>query len=343
MTRKYGGTGLGLAICQQLVTMMDGEIGVVSAPGNGSTFWFTIRVEKQEGAPGADGSTKAALAGARVLIVDDSATYRHILDCCLSSQKMETVCAASGSEALEILKWTEANKPFQLAIIDMDMPEMDGLALARAIHSWPRAERIRVVILTSLGEILSGESDGSVDACLVKPVKQSSLPGCLARVMANHPLEAGIAGESALFPHVPEPLREVRILLAEDNPINRIIVVAQLKQLGYTASVASNGLEVLQLQRQTPFEIILMDCQMPEMDGYETTRCLRARGNGSSRPYIVALTAHTTDEASAKCFEAGMNDYISKPVRFAAFATVLAKAISAVTATDDADSPTGGV
>ena len=330
-TRKYGGTGLGLAISKQLVAMMNGEIGVISQPGSGSTFWFTVRLEKRIAAPEADraaGFTQPDLAGIRVLIVDDNATNRSILHRCLSFRNMEVASAASGNEALEILEGAEPDSPVQLAILDMAMPEMDGLTLAAAIKASHRGAHIRVVILTSLGETLSGEGGRNVDACLVKPVKQSSLYDCLARVMANHPVETAVVPESVHPFQAPEACQDVRILLAEDNPVNRVVAVAHLKQLGYKADVASTGLEVLHLLRQTPYDIILMDCQMPDMDGYETTRRIRGERNNPCRPYIIALTAHATHVASEKCFEAGMNDYISKPVRFAVFAEVLGKAIS---------------
>jgi CheY-like chemotaxis protein len=242
---------------------------------------------------------------------------------------MEVISVGSGSEALELLDHAQEN-PFQLAIVDLHMADMDGLSLAHAIRASPRAALIRVVLLISLGEVMSGEASQCSDACLVKPVKQSSLFDSLARVMTDHSTaSAAVAGKDRPIPG-PQPCQDVRILLAEDNPVNRFVAIAQLKQLGYRADDASNGLEVLELLRQTPYEIILMDCQMPEMDGFEAARQIRADGSHPSRPYIIALTAHATRVAVEKCFEAGMNDYVSKPVKFSAFAAVLAKGVSAL-------------
>jgi CheY-like chemotaxis protein len=269
------------------------------------------------------------LAGVRVLIVEDNATNRHVLHCYLSSQNMEVASAASGSEALEILEQAEPDAPYQLAIVDMKMPGMDGLALARSIKASPRGAHIRVIVLTLLGEMLSGEACLSVDACLVKPVKQFGLYDSLVRVLANHSTGAAVVVDCAAPPQKPEPGKTVRILLAEDNPVNRIVALAQLKQMGYKADMASNGQEVLHLLRQTPYEIILMDCQMPDMDGYETTRRIRAAGDTLCQPYIIALTAHATPLTGEKCFEAGMNDYVSKPVKLLAFTAALAKGVLA--------------
>jgi CheY-like chemotaxis protein len=335
MTRKYGGTGLGLAICKQLVTMMKGEIGVISQSGSGSTFWFTIQLEKQmvvQDAPSAD----PVLAGVRVLVVDDKYPNRSILQSHLSAMNMEVVSAASGREALEFLEWAATDKPFRLAILAMDMPEMDGLALARALKAWPWTALIHVVLLTSLGEILSDEAAKSIDACLVKPVKRSRLYDCLAKIIASQDAESPKVVECVQPVLDTERRQAVRFLLAEDNPVNRVVALSQLEQMGYVADVTSDGLEVLELLRHTPYDIILMDCQMPHMDGFETTSRIRAAGNNPHRPYIIALTAHATQMASESCLAAGMNDYISKPVKFAAFAAAIAKGISALWGDDKA-------
>ncbi len=326
-TRKYGGTGLGLAISKQLVSLMGGEIGVNSTPGYGATFWFTARFEKQIGmgvlaAPGAHG-----LVGLRVLIVDDNATNRKILRHQLEAWRITADSVAGGSEALKELRRAVPTGGYDLAILDMQMPEMDGIMLARAIKADTAIAATRLVILTSLGQMLdaAGLKTAGVDACLVKPVKQSRLLDCMVSIVtgAAPRLPEGIGAS------VPELLRPARILLAEDNPVNQLVAIGQLKKLGYSADAVTNGLGVIAALRRTPYDIILMDCQMPEMDGYETTRRIRSTRTDSTRPYIIAMTAHAMHGDSEKCLAAGMNAYISKPVQLTALAATLARACPA--------------
>jgi len=316
-SREFGGTGLGLAIAKQLILLMGGQIGVQSTLGCGSTFWCTARFEKQANAPETAATAPLDLCGLRVLIVDDNPTNRHILHCQLSSWKMVPTCVSSARAALEALKQALSTKPFDLAILDMQMPEMDGLKLAMTIKKDPATAGVRLMVLTSMGHIVSDEvRRAGVTACLVKPVKQSLLYDQIASVVS------GIAKDTLPERVIPKEhsisspaMKKTRILVAEDNVINQMVTLGQLEKLGYPADLAVNGLEVLIALRQTRYGIILMDCQMPEMDGYEATRRIRADKDLPNPPRIIALTAHAMAGDSAKCLACGMDDYISKPVK----------------------------
>ena len=330
-TRKYGGTGLGLAISKKLVALMNGDMEVLSEVGKGSKFSFTAEFEKQT-LP-LKSVARHDLVGLHVLIVDDNATNREILDHHTRDWKMRSALAAGGPQALEMLRNESAGDPFDLAILDMQMPDMDGLMLGREIKKDPAIAQTRLVMLTSLGNQLDAEDmkQAGIEACVLKPVKQARLFSRIAEVMAGHtPLARKKTQPIAVTlrstaPPPPGPARKpVRILLAEDNIINQKVAIGLLNNIGYTVDVANNGLEVLSALEVKPYDLILMDCQMPELDGYETTHRIRANPESASMR-IIAMTANAMRGESEKCLDAGMDDYLSKPVRLEALRDMLAR------------------
>ena len=333
-TRKYGGTGLGLAISKQLVAIMEGQIGVESEPGKGSKFWFTAKLEKQLG-PVMPRETHK-VSGLRVLIVDDNTTNRQILRHQLLSWNMHPESAAGGEQALSMMrKAASTGKPYDLALLDLQMPEMDGLELAHAIKSDPVISTTRSVMLTSHGQLLRPAElqKFGIDSCVVKPVKQSRLFECLLNAIGKTAVDNVLAKAPGPIsvPIFSKPnLGIERILLAEDNAVNQLVALSQLRKLGYSADAVTNGLEVLEALQQTSYDIVLMDCQMPAMDGYQTTGAIRKqeqspdqRCSWKSPVHIIAMTANAMQADREKCLAAGMDDYLSKPVRLAELQAVL--------------------
>jgi PAS domain S-box-containing protein len=322
-TRRFGGTGLGLAICRQLVQRMGGEIGVTSQPGKGSTFWFTARFTRQAASVPAVAPRKAELRDLRVLIVDDHETNRTVLEHLLSSREMQVQQAVNALDALGLMRAEAARgRTFDLAILDMQMPGMDGLELARCIKKDPKLASTRIVMLTSMDRHEDPESlrDSGVDGCLVKPVKQAQLFECLRTVMSP---DVG-AGEikSTLVPlpkpvEIPEELvgLSIRVLVAEDNPVNQKVAACQLERFPIHAEVVGNGRLAIEAATRECFDVILMDCQMPELDGYAATKELRAREGGDRHTWIIAMTANSLEGDREKCLAAGMDDYLSKPIK----------------------------
>ncbi|MDQ3565219.1 MAG: response regulator [Pseudomonadota bacterium] len=313
-TRRFGGTGLGLSICKQLIETMDGEIGLDSVPGRGSTFWFTLPFGESSEAPVAS-RQGLHLRGLRVLIVDDNATNRTILKHYVEAWGMVPTAAAGGAEALEILReGRRCGKPYALALLDMQMPGMDGLQLARTIEADPVLSQVQRVMLSSMGKVDQASLQATgIAASLIKPVRQSQLFDTLAEVLDRaSERRAPIPAPSASRPS----FRGRRVLLVEDNLVNQKVALGMLKKFEVEVTVAGHGLEALAALEQTPFDLVLMDCQMPEMDGFTATRELRQREETGQRPRlpVIAMTANAMEGDRERCLAAGMDDYLGKPV-----------------------------
>ncbi len=314
-TRHYGGTGLGLAICKRLTELLGGKIWVESEAGKGANFHFTILVRAPAAnTPPVFQSLQPRLSGRRLLVVEDNATNQQILNYRGRQWGMEVECAGTGADALRLV--TEA-KPFDLFIVDLQLPGCDGLELARELHSVPVASGVPVLLLSA--QRLRGDDPRPAEAGIAgyvsKPIRPAQLLETLCRAMSiqlqreKKPPAAPVL-DSSLAHRLP-----LRLLLADDNPINQKVGLSVLHKLGYRADLANNGLEVLKALEQKAYDVLFLDVQMPEMDGLETAREVCRRWPPERRPVIVAMTGNALMGDREKCLAAGMDDYISKPVR----------------------------
>ncbi|HKV84383.1 MAG TPA: response regulator, partial [Ktedonobacterales bacterium] len=372
-SRKYGGTGLGLSISKRLVEMMRGEIGVGSVEGQGSTFWFTCDFEVSSARSVPSRVAPEAMEGKRVLIVDDSKTNRDIVEAYLTSWRIQHASAADAPTAHAMLKEAVAKgEPFDVVVTDLRLPEMDGFALARTVQRDPALRGTRLVLLTAFDAIGQGKQalEAGFSAYLTKPVKRSHLFDALANAVFGPALSAataegaaeqiesvaatapatatGTAGSasSATDGATRPPAQDGAardpgklVLLAEDNAVNQLLASKQLQKLGYTVHTVATGQEALEALARTAYAVVLMDCHMPVMDGYEATRAIRQAELGSGKHVpIIAMTANAIQGDREACLAAGMDDYVSKPVKLDDLSAVIRRWLPATAGVDTAAS-----